>query len=90
MRNVLGIAVALALTACATSNPNVVPVYATQRMSQVYDATVLSVRPVTIDGSQSGVGAGVVPAVRKGQAKNFEARRRARASRGGGDRKRVV
>jgi outer membrane lipoprotein SlyB len=58
MRNVLGIAVALALTACATSNPNVVPVYATQRMSQVYDATVLSVRPVTIDGSQSGVGAG--------------------------------
>ncbi len=27
-------------------------------MSQVYDATVLSVRPVTIDGSQSGIGAG--------------------------------
>jgi outer membrane lipoprotein SlyB len=58
MRNVLGIAGALALTACATSNPNVVPVYATQRVSHVYDATVLSVRPVTIDGSQSGVGAG--------------------------------
>jgi outer membrane lipoprotein SlyB len=58
MKSFLGIAVALALTACATSNPNVVPVYGAQRMSQVYDATVLSVRPVTIDGSQSGLGAG--------------------------------
>jgi outer membrane lipoprotein SlyB len=52
------IAVALALSACATSNPNVVPVYQAQRVSHVYDATVLAVRPVTIDGSQSGVGAG--------------------------------
>jgi len=58
MKRILGIAVALALTACATSNPNVVPIYGAQRMSQVYDATVLSVRPVTIDGSQSGIGAG--------------------------------
>jgi hypothetical protein len=39
MKSILGIAVALALTACATSNPNVVPVYGAQRMSQVYDAT---------------------------------------------------
>jgi outer membrane lipoprotein SlyB len=45
-----------ALAGCATSNPDVVPRYNTQRMSQVYDATVLSVRPVTIDGSQSGIG----------------------------------
>ena len=58
MKSILGIVVALALTACATSNPNVVPVYGAQRMSQVYDATVLSVRPITIDGSQSGLGAG--------------------------------
>ena len=58
MKSILGIAVALALTACATSNPNVVPVYGAQRMSNVYDATVLAVRPVTIDGSQSGLGAG--------------------------------
>ena len=58
MRSILIIAAALALTACATSDPNVVPVYRAQRMSQVFDATVLSVRPVTIDGSQSGVGAG--------------------------------
>ena len=47
-----------ALAGCATSNPNVVQPYQAQRMSQVYDATVLSVRPVTIDGSQSGIGAG--------------------------------
>jgi len=58
MKSILGIGVALALTACATSNPNVVPVYGAQRMSNVYDATVLAVRPVTIDGSQSGLGAG--------------------------------
>jgi len=58
MRTLSILAVTLALAACATSDPNVVPVYGAQRMSHVYDATVLSVRPVTIDGSQSGVGAG--------------------------------
>jgi len=58
MRSFLAIAVALVLSACATSNPNVVPVYGAQRMSHVYDATVLSTRPITIDGSQTGLGAG--------------------------------
>jgi outer membrane lipoprotein SlyB len=58
MRSIPIIAIALALGACATSDPNVVPVYGAQRMSHVYDATVLAVRPVTIDGSQSGIGAG--------------------------------
>ena len=58
MKSIPIVAIALALAACATSDPNVVPVYGAQRMSHVYDATVLSVRPVTIDGSQSGVGAG--------------------------------
>ena len=58
MRSIPIIAVALALGACATSNPNVVPVHQAQRVSHVYDATVLAVRPITIDGSQSGVGAG--------------------------------
>ena len=52
------VAVALALGACATSIPTSSRCYGAQRMSHVYDATVLSVRPVTIDGSQSGVGAG--------------------------------
>jgi outer membrane lipoprotein SlyB len=46
------------LAACTTSNPDVVRRYETQRLSQVYDATVLSVRPVTVEGSQSGIGAG--------------------------------
>ena len=55
---IVAVALALALAACATSDPNVVPVYGAQRLSHVYDATVLSVRPVTIDGSQSGIGAG--------------------------------
>jgi len=58
MRSIPIVALTLALAACATSDPNVVPVYGAQRMSHVYDATVLSVRPVTIDGSQSGIGAG--------------------------------
>src|SRR5690348_4494697 len=46
------------LAGCATASPAVVHPYGTQQMSQVLDATVISVRPVTIDGSQSGVGAG--------------------------------
>ena len=54
------------LGACSTSSPDVVSRHDAQRMSQVVDATVLSVRPVTVDGSQSGAGAvtgGVVGAV---------------------------
>jgi outer membrane lipoprotein SlyB len=58
MRHILSVLAVAALAACATSNPDVVRRYETQRMSQVYDATVLSVRPVTVDGSQSGLGAG--------------------------------
>ncbi|MEO8836108.1 MAG: glycine zipper 2TM domain-containing protein, partial [Caldimonas sp.] len=56
--SVLGVASLTALAACTTSNPDVVRRYETQRMSQVYDATVLSVRPVTVEGSQSGIGTG--------------------------------
>ena len=52
----LTLAAALVLSACATSSPDVVQRGDAQRMSQVLDATVLSSRPVTIDGSQSGVG----------------------------------
>ena len=54
------------LGGCATSSPDVIQRGEAQRMSQVLDATVLSVRPVTVDGSQSGVGAatgGVIGAV---------------------------
>ena len=44
------------LGACVTANPDVVSRYDTQRMSSAQDATVLALRPVVIDGSQSGVG----------------------------------
>ena len=52
----LAIAVA-SLAACATSSPDVIQRGDAQRRSQVQDATVLSVRPVTVDGNQSGIGA---------------------------------
>ncbi|MCW5667063.1 MAG: hypothetical protein KIT35_24770 [Piscinibacter sp.] len=47
---------ALALAACSTTSPDVIQRGDAQRLSQVQDATVLSVRPVTVDGSQSGAG----------------------------------
>lgn len=47
----------VALAACSTTSPDVVQRGDAQRMSQVQDATVLSVRAVTVDGSQSGLGA---------------------------------
>lgn len=60
------LAAALALSACSTTSPDVVQRGDAQRLSQVQDATVLSSRPVTVDGSQSGVGGvagGVVGAI---------------------------
>jgi outer membrane lipoprotein SlyB len=65
----LALAATLALAACATSSPDVVQRGDAQRMSQVQDATVLSSRPVTVDGSQSGIGGvagGVVGAIAGG------------------------
>ena len=44
------------LAACTTTNPDVIQRYDAQRLSQVQDATVLTVRPVVVDGSQSGIG----------------------------------
>jgi len=58
MRQLLSALAVATLAACTTSNPDVVRRYETQRLSQVYDATVLSVRPVTVEGNQSGIGAG--------------------------------
>jgi len=70
MRKAIHIAVvvafAAALGACASSSPDVIKRGDAQRMAQVEDGVVLSVRPVTIDGSQSGAGAvvgGVVGAI---------------------------
>ena len=49
-------ALVASLAACATSSPDVIQRGDAQRLSQVQDGTVLSIRPVTVDGSQSGVG----------------------------------
>lgn len=47
------------LTACASSSPDVVQRGDSQRMAQVQDGVILSVRTVVVDGSQTGIGAGV-------------------------------
>ncbi len=45
------------LAACSTTSPDVIKPENAQRMSQVEDAIVLNVRPVVVEGSQSGGGA---------------------------------
>ncbi len=57
LRTTLALALAATLAACATSSPDVIKRDDAQRMSSVMDATVLNVRPVVVDGSQSGAGA---------------------------------
>jgi outer membrane lipoprotein SlyB len=47
----------LVLTGCASSSPDVIQRGDAQRLSTVVDAVVLSVRTVTVEGNQSGVGA---------------------------------
>lgn len=56
----------LFLVGCATSNPDMIQRSEAQRLSQVQEAVVVSIRPVTVDGQQSGVGSvagGVIGAV---------------------------
>jgi len=57
MKNLLAALAVAALAACSTTSPDVIQKGDAQRMSQVQDGTVLSVRPVVVEGSQSGVGA---------------------------------
>ena len=45
------------LAGCQTANPDIVQRDSAQHLSTVEDATVLSTRPVKIDGTQSGLGA---------------------------------
>ena len=56
-RSLVALAALMALSACSTSSPDVIQRRDAQSMSQVLDASVLSVRDVTVDGSQSGGGA---------------------------------
>jgi outer membrane lipoprotein SlyB len=48
---------ALVLSGCSTTSPDVIKREDAQRMSNVLDGVVLSTRDVTVEGSQSGVGA---------------------------------
>lgn len=57
MRTLLVVTAIAALAACATADPDVVQRYETQRLAPVRDATVLAVCRVTIQGSDSGLGA---------------------------------
>ncbi len=52
----IAVAVCATLAACSTTSPDVIQKYDAQRMSQVQDATVLSIRPVVVEGNQSGIG----------------------------------
>lgn len=57
MIKTLTAAAALAfMAACTTTSPDVIQRGDAQRLATVQDATVLSVRSVTVDGSQSGAG----------------------------------
>jgi outer membrane lipoprotein SlyB len=56
-KSILVLSLAAVLAACSTTSPDVIQKGDAQRMSQVQDATVLSIRPVVVEGSQSGVGA---------------------------------
>lgn len=51
------VAAVTALAACSTTSPDVISRDEAQRFSRVDDATVLNVRPVVVEGQQSGIGA---------------------------------
>jgi len=57
MKKLSALMLVLVLAACSTSSPDVIQRGDAQRLSTVSDAAVLSVRTVTVEGSQSGVGA---------------------------------
>jgi outer membrane lipoprotein SlyB len=56
MKNVFALSLVLLLAACSTSSPDVISRADAQRMSTVEDGTLLSIRTVTVAGSQSGIG----------------------------------
>ena len=57
MKKLIAALTVVTLAACTTTSPDVIQKGDAQRLSQVQDATVLSVRPVVVEGNQSGVGA---------------------------------
>lgn len=63
MKKLWALNLVVALVGCASSSPDVIQRGDAQRLSTVVDAVVLSVRTVTVEGSQSGVGAATGGAV---------------------------
>jgi outer membrane lipoprotein SlyB len=59
----IALPLAAVLAACSTTSPDVIQRGDAQRLATVQDATVLTVRSVTVEGSQSGVGAATGAAV---------------------------
>lgn len=57
MKKLWLLACVLWVAGCASSSPDVIQRGDAQRLSTVVDAVVLSVRTVTVEGSQSGAGA---------------------------------
>lgn len=56
-RLALATSLAATLAACSTTSPDVISRQDAQRMSTVQDAVVLNIRGVTVEGTQSGLGA---------------------------------
>lgn len=54
--SLMALALAAALAACTTTSPDVIQRGDANRLSSVQDAVVINVRPVVVDGTQSGVG----------------------------------
>lgn len=54
---ILAVSTSMLLGACSTTSPDVIQRGDAQRLAQVQDATVLSVRPVVVEGNQTGGGA---------------------------------
>ncbi len=57
MKKLLLVLSVVVLSACSSSSPDVIQRGDAQRLSTVQDGVVLSVRAVTVEGSQSGAGA---------------------------------
>ena len=56
-RLIIAASVLAALAGCTTTSPDVINRNDAQRMSTVQDGVILSLRPVVVEGSQSGIGA---------------------------------
>jgi outer membrane lipoprotein SlyB len=55
-RLIIAASVLAALAACTTTSPDVINRNDAQRLSTVQDGVILSLRPVVVEGSQSGIG----------------------------------